>query len=123
MTEAHLGFRQQVQQDAEVVGDASAEDEQVPDHMAVGEFLPEIEDDAKGIGKSASADVDDGFMRHLQPEFSAGDDDEPSHGQIENQSHSAESADEDAGEKNADDGQRPDGDHQTQPPTSPKANQ
>jgi len=115
-----LGPRQQVQQNAEEVGDAAAQDEQMPDHVAVGKALPDVEDDTDRIGQSASAEKDERAAGHVEPQFPTGQHDEPTHDQIEDECHLAEAAHKQGCEQDADNCQCPDGNEQSKTPSSPE---
>jgi|GEM_PF-1314870 len=58
--------RHKVIQNGKVVADASSEDEQVPNGMVIWKFLPRVENNAAGIGKSAGKKEDQSTICYVR---------------------------------------------------------
>ena len=74
-----------IEQDGEVVAHAASEHEEMPDHVTIRKPLPAVEDHTQGVGQTAGADEDQGLAGHPQPKLPARENDQPSHGEIEDQ--------------------------------------
>src|SRR4051812_27425221 len=69
--------------DGDEVAGAAGEDEAVPDGVVEGEAVPEVEDDAGGVGDAAGEDPGDGAAGELAEHGAGGEQAAPAHGDVD----------------------------------------
>jgi len=89
------------------VAGAAGENKQVPDDMAVGKTLPDIENDAGGIEEATRQDPEQRDARNVRQHGLSGDDDQPAHCQVNRRGQILEMIDKPEFEENPREGQTP----------------
>src|SRR3954469_7568134 len=69
--------------DGDEVAGAAGEDEAVPDGVVEGEGVPEVEDDARGVGDPAGEDPGDRSAGQVGEDGAGGAQAAPSHGDVD----------------------------------------
>ena len=101
----------------------ASQDQQVPDHMMVGNFLAGVEDYADRIRQTTQNDPDDPRQWNVQVDLVRGDDAEPTHRNIGGHREDGEPVCKPQLEEDAGDGEAPDRREERPAPVSPQVDQ